>query len=271
VTKLLAKSNQSVPGRAEQLLRGVRVRQLRVKPSTGDECDRFPFMRSHESDALCSKEYSAADEQQDDMDPCSRFGKDVAGNGLALNALEATLSAALLRNVSLSRSIFHQAFCYRSMSELRDVLFWGRALPFTTAYNGGGFAFDLLRGDKDIPAGQDPVVFYLDNLRALQHLDWLDYQTRAVVVDIPVWNPSITRFGLVRNVLELPAAGGFVPVLSITVSQLWCWCSLDQDVTVAVLGSMAIFLGIGSLYAPTRLRRKVVLSISERSERLVRC
>ena len=256
------------PGKQYQILRGIRVKQLR---SIVDEeaCSTFSFMQSEESDALCSSQYSRKTSDQEPFGP----GETIEDNLSAfMTKEEARQSSALQRNVTLSSSVFETAFRFRrsGTESMEESKAYGNTHSDSKAYEGGGYAFDMLRKDANfLQAGVSLAQFQRDNLAALRSNNWVDHYTRVIIVDVPIWNPSVIRFGLARFILELPAAGGFVASDYIMVNQLWCNCLVSRDWAVAITGTFLIICGIGSLYMPASYRLKIVVEMCERVSRLV--
>jgi hypothetical protein len=76
-----------------------------------------------------------------------------------------------------------------------------------------------------------PVTTQDDAARLLQSImgsNYIDKQTRAVVVDITVYNPMLDRVCFVRIITQLPAAGGVIPFSEFHVVRLWEFFSTDD-------------------------------------------
>uniref|UniRef100_A0A4W3GDS1 Polycystin 2 like 1, transient receptor potential cation channel n=1 Tax=Callorhinchus milii TaxID=7868 RepID=A0A4W3GDS1_CALMI len=88
------------------------------------------------------------------------------------------------------------AWTYSSEEQLGGSSHWGKL----TVYSGGGYYQDLKSNMVESSAILQDLK---DNL-------WLDRGTRAVFVDLSVYNANINLFCIIRLVVEFPATGGAV-------------------------------------------------------------
>lgn len=85
-------------------------------------------------------------------------------------------------------------------------------------YSGGGYVHEMRGSAQEL----------LENVRRLRADGWIDYQTRAVIVEFTTYNPGTHLFGVVVILFELPGSGGIVPsyriepanLLSFTMSEV---------------------------------------------------
>lgn len=110
-------------------------------------------------------------------------------------------SRAEFGNVSLA------AFNWRSASQLGAIPVLGR----TQSYVGGGFALDLVGdAEQDVPA-----------LAQLQASNWVDAQTRLVVIDVTTFNQNINLFWTGQMLFEFLPSGGILPSATFRVLRLY--------------------------------------------------
>ncbi|XP_078479003.1 LOW QUALITY PROTEIN: polycystin-2-like, partial [Lampetra planeri] len=111
------------------------------------------------------------------------------------------------------------AWVYATESEMNGSTYVGQV----SKYGGGGFYQDLSR-TKEESAVQ--LQFLKDHL-------WLDRGTRAVFLDLSVYNGNINLFCIVRLLVEFPATGGAVTSWQFqTVRLIRYTCSWDYFVGV---------------------------------------
>ena len=90
----------------------------------------------------------------------------------------------------------YNAFQYRSASELNGY-------PVVGTYNsywGGGYVYEM-RGQKSYVKG---------NLTLLQINNWIDRQTRAVIIEFSIFNPNINLIGVAEITVEFLPTGSIV-------------------------------------------------------------
>lgn len=108
---------------------------------------------------------------------------------------------------------------------------WASAFTFTPewpsfhgglkAYSSGAFSLELPASACETGGVAIPCISKADAmLQDLQSTGWLDYRTRAVLVELTVFNPPLNRFTLVQAIVELPATGGMVPHANIRTAKL---------------------------------------------------
>ena len=90
----------------------------------------------------------------------------------------------------------YNAFQYRTASILNGY-------PIIGTYNnywGGGYVYEM-RGQKSYLQG---------NLTLLQKLNWIDRQTRAVIIEFSVFNPNINLIAVAEIIVEILPTGTIV-------------------------------------------------------------
>ncbi|BFZ03163.1 hypothetical protein BsWGS_06202 [Bradybaena similaris] len=91
----------------------------------------------------------------------------------------------------------NSAWRYFSESELNGGPHWGQL----STYGGGGYYVDL---NTTKAASEAIIQNLLNNL-------WIQRGTRAVFIDLTVYNANINLFCVVRLLVEFPATGGAIP------------------------------------------------------------
>jgi polycystin 1L2 len=97
---------------------------------------------------------------------------------------------------SYSRSI-QRAFQYWTSDELDSYLYLGNHAN----YRGGGYVYEFRGSSVDLRS----------NLSMLRHLEWINNRTRAILVDLTLYNPNAQLFTSVTLIVEILATGGFYP------------------------------------------------------------
>ncbi|OON13657.1 PLAT/LH2 domain protein, partial [Opisthorchis viverrini] len=98
-------------------------------------------------------------------------------------------------------------FQYSTASELDGVPYMGE----TNWYSGGGYSH-MLRGTLE------------DMLKAIDFLEsvhWIDFCTRAVIVQLTVYNPNINLFAIITVLIEKPGVGTLIPTYRIETANLF--------------------------------------------------
>ena len=95
-----------------------------------------------------------------------------------------------------SRSI-QRAFQYRTSDELDSYLYLGNHAN----YRGGGYVYEFRGSSVDLRS----------NLSMLRHLEWINKQTRAILIDLTLYNPNAQLFTSMTLIVEILATGGFFP------------------------------------------------------------
>ncbi len=97
----------------------------------------------------------------------------------------------------ISNSSIDQAFKYRSSEELDTYTYTG---DFGT-YKGGGYLYEFRGRLSDLQK----------NISKLHQLGWIDKQTRAVIIQLNLYNPNSQLFTSVTLLTEFLSTGGIIP------------------------------------------------------------
>ncbi|KAF5402954.1 Polycystic kidney disease protein [Paragonimus heterotremus] len=100
-----------------------------------------------------------------------------------------------------------QEFQYTSTSVLEGVPYRGEM----GWYSGGGYVHMLRGSEQDM----------LKNLNFLQSNNWIDFGTRAVIVQFTAYNPNVNLFAIVTALVELPGLGTVIPSYRIETANLF--------------------------------------------------
>ncbi|KAL9967112.1 hypothetical protein ACROYT_G025281 [Oculina patagonica] len=161
-----------------------RARQLRVKPAYCNVMDYVAKMFP-----VCYEEYSDANEEKTAY---SRPGWKHADNF--------TSRDELLRHCP-------KPWRYQSAGESDTVPKWGKF----SFYPGGGFVADL---------GYDSSTAF-SVLKDLENNNWLDRQTRVVILEFAAFNPSVNILGIATYFYEVEASGYGAPFMRTEVISLY--------------------------------------------------
>ena len=91
----------------------------------------------------------------------------------------------------------YNAFQYRTASNLNGYPVVGTV----ETYWGGGYVYEM-RGQKSYLQG---------NLTLLQQNNWIDRQTRAIIIEFSIFNPNVNLIAAAEIVIEILPTGCFVP------------------------------------------------------------
>jgi hypothetical protein len=98
------------------------------------------------------------------------------------------------QTTQILNSSIDQAFEYRSGEELNTYTYVGNY----HTYNSGGYAYELRGRLSDLQ----------NNLSTLHQLQWIDSQTRAVIIQFSLYNPNSQLFTSVNLLAEFLSTGG---------------------------------------------------------------
>lgn len=94
----------------------------------------------------------------------------------------------------ISNSSINRAFQYQSDEQLKTSGYMGQH----GTYGGGGYAYEYHGRLKDLRS----------NLSQLHQLSWIDHRTRAVVIQMTLYNPNTQLFTSVILLAEFLSTGG---------------------------------------------------------------
>ena len=124
--------------------------------------------------SICIHDYSFSNEDQDSYQP----GWDNQTNG--------DFSSTIIK-----------AFEYQSGDELNTYVNLGNH----GHYQGGGYVYEFRGRLSDIRS----------NLSMLHQLNWIDNRTRAVIIQLTLYNPNVQLFTSVTFLAEFLSVGGIIP------------------------------------------------------------
>ncbi len=94
-------------------------------------------------------------------------------------------------------SSIHQAFIYQSSNKLDTYIYVG---DYGT-YNGDGYVYEFRGSLSNLRS----------NLSQLHQLEWIDKQTRAVIIQMSLYNPNVEMFTSATFLVEFLSSGGVYP------------------------------------------------------------
>jgi polycystin 1L2 len=94
-------------------------------------------------------------------------------------------------------SSIRQAFMYQSSDTLDTYVYAG---DYAT-YSGDGYMYEFRGSLSDLRS----------NLSQLHQLEWIDGQTRAVIIQISLYNPNVQMFTSVTSLVEFLSTGSIFP------------------------------------------------------------
>ncbi|CAF0973552.1 unnamed protein product, partial [Brachionus calyciflorus] len=90
----------------------------------------------------------------------------------------------------------YNAYQYRDSSSLKTIPLFGKY----NTYMGGGYVYEL-RGKVDFLRG---------NMSLMQQMNWIDRQTRAVIIEFSVYNPSLNMIMVSYILIEVLPSGNLL-------------------------------------------------------------
>lgn len=100
-------------------------------------------------------------------------------------------------NKNYSSSILN-AFKYRSGNDLNNYVYIGDF----GSYSSGGYAYEF-RGR---------LVEIRQNISQLRQLKWIDKNTRAILIQMSLYNPNVQMFIFVTFLSEILSTGEIIPI-----------------------------------------------------------
>jgi polycystin 1L2 len=107
-----------------------------------------------------------------------------------------TWKSILKDTISYSQSI-ENAFIYRSGAELDSYKYQG----LLNTYDDGGYFYEF-RGS---------LTEMKENLTKLHQFSWIDCQTRAIIIEITLYNSNVQLFTSMTFLIEFFSTGGVFP------------------------------------------------------------
>jgi polycystin 1L2 len=90
-----------------------------------------------------------------------------------------------------------EAFMYNDSTTLGTYSYTGDH----ASYDGGGYVYEFRGKISEI----------IGNISLLRELSWVDIQTRAVIIQMSLYNPNVGLFAFVTILAELLPTGGVFP------------------------------------------------------------
>jgi hypothetical protein len=94
-------------------------------------------------------------------------------------------------------SSINQAFIYQTSEQLDTYIYAGQY----ATYRSGGYVYDF----------RDSLPTLRNDLSQLRQLGWIDRQTRAIIINMNLYNPSIAIFTSATIIAELLPSSGVLP------------------------------------------------------------
>ncbi|CAH8676554.1 unnamed protein product [Schistosoma rodhaini] len=129
-------------------------------------------------------------------------------------------------------------FVYQNSSQLKGYPYLGQI----AWYSGGGYVH-LLRGSKDE---------MLDRISYLNQTHWIEFSTRAIIIQFTVYNPNINLFAIITALVEMPGIGAMIPSYRIETANLFG--VLGSETKAAQITSQALFAFILFCYLIKEIR-----------------
>jgi polycystin 1L2 len=104
------------------------------------------------------------------------------------------------KTTQLNNSSISRAFEYRTSDELDTYVYVGDH----GSYNGDGYVYEFRGRLNDIRT----------NLSQLHQFEWIDRRTRAVIIQLSLYNPNVELFTSVNFLMEFLSTGGLIPQYS---------------------------------------------------------
>tara|TARA_B100000780_G_C21116069_1_gene451565 strand:- start:1009 stop:2874 length:1866 start_codon:yes stop_codon:yes gene_type:complete len=125
----------------------------------------------------------------------------------------------------------------------------------------GGWVYDDSRHTRMMPFGKSkwdeypskasyncdfhPEVDPLNKFNALKEFNWIDQQTRAVLVELSVYNKQTNLFSSMRLFFEFPRTGGIVPYYEPYTGRIHSALNADDVVYEYIYLSLILFMTLG--------------------------
>ncbi|UJR06735.1 hypothetical protein I4U23_011024 [Adineta vaga] len=127
-----------------------------------------------------------------------------------------------------SNSIFNQAFQYKSKDDLDTYPISGKF----GRYGDGGYVYEFRGRLSDIQM----------NLTKLHEYQWIDDQTRAIIIQLSLYNPNAQLFTSIILLTEFLSTGGVVTQSTIESIQFYAFTSLSQLICLIIFTIFILYL-----------------------------
>ncbi|OQV25174.1 Polycystic kidney disease 2-like 1 protein [Hypsibius exemplaris] len=182
-----------------------RIRQLRVKNGSCNVPVEFKEIIFD-----CFSDYSIGQEATEPFGPDKTVGNgsnDTTNPATTLEPVVVTTAVTVTDATASNKTeIKTSPWIYQTATDTGMASYWGKL----ATYSGGGYILDL-------PKSKNESLKLIEKLEARR---WLDQATRAVIVDLTVYNANLNYFATVRLCVEMPPTGVLVPTANIRVIKL---------------------------------------------------
>ncbi|CAF1243620.1 unnamed protein product [Adineta steineri] len=151
------------------------------------------------------------------------------------------LNQTLIEEEDYSSSIL-KAFQYQSSKELDTYVYVG---DYGT-YSGDGYVYEFRGRLSDIKS----------NLSKLHQLQWIDANTRAVIIQLTLYNPNVALFTSVTFLLEFLSASGVYPSARFEPLNFYVFTSLTQLICTIIYICFVIYFLIIEIKLLIKLKLK---------------
>ena len=112
---------------------------------------------------------------------------------------------------------------------------------------GGGSAdkWSLYPSKEGFDCDLHPDVDPLTKIQALKEFHWIDQQTRAVLVELSVYNKPTNLFSSMRLFFEFPRTGGVVPYFEPYTGKLFSNLDTTSAITEFIFLGLIVFMTLG--------------------------
>ena len=142
-----------------------------------------------------------------------------------------------------SNSTIDRAFEYQSRDQLDTYSYRGEH----GRYDGGGYVYEFRGRLSDIRS----------NLSALHQLEWIDSRTRAVIIQLSLYNPNVQLFTSVTLLTEFLSTGGVHPQSRIEPMNLYfSLTSISQFICIIIYMIVIIYFMLLEIQSLFRMKWK---------------
>ena len=124
--------------------------------------------------SICNDDYSFFNEEKDSFEP-----------------------GWINQTTQVSNSSINRAFMYQTGDNLDTYIYVGDQ----GTYSSGGYIYEYRGRLSDLQS----------NLSELHRLNWIDSQTRAILIQLNLYNPNVALFTSVILLVEFLSTGGLIP------------------------------------------------------------
>ncbi|UJR08126.1 hypothetical protein I4U23_012402 [Adineta vaga] len=121
-----------------------------------------------------------------------------------------------------------KAFQYQTSDELDTYIYIGEH----GTYGGGGYVYEFRGRLEELQS----------NVSKLHELEWINEQTRAIIIQLTLYNPNVQLFTSVTFLLEFSSTGGAFPTARFEPLNFYTFTSLFQLIcTIIYMGFIIYF------------------------------